>query len=191
MDWTPVLLAALSYAVVWFLFMGPPGRRSFRSVLFLTLTSLPLALAPAARFPVNLAVIAIVTAVWAVGLWDLNHLLAPMEPAEMRFDEHLRRIQRTVMMDERRLRVETWDQERAAHLEVLTTALRDLSALTPPTPEWGRLQARIVRALEFDADVYRGERRADTATGGASHARWEQIAREWSLVWAARSRFMR
>jgi len=186
-----ILIAAPSYAAVWLLFMASRGRRSFRSILFLGLTSLPLVLAGSVAFPANLALMAIVTAVWAAGLWDLNHFLAPMEPSEMRFDQDLQRIRRRVVEAEQRLRIETWDRDRNSHHEVLLAAIAEMSALMPPTPDWGGLQSQMLRALSFDAEVYGGGRRADTATGGASYARWEQVARERRRVWSARSHFMR
>lgn len=42
-------LSALAYVGVWIIFMASPTRRSIRSVLFLSVTSIPLVLAASAE----------------------------------------------------------------------------------------------------------------------------------------------
>lgn len=185
-------LASLAgYGFVWFLFIASPARRSLRSVLFLLGTSPLLVVAAVVRFPANLMVIVGLTCIWLLGLWDLHHILAPMEPREVGFDEKLGRIRRSVFEHERRMSAEQWNDAREAHLAVLRTAILQVQTLQPPTPEWAHVSDELIRALEFDADVYAAKRAANTTTGAASFARWEQLKRNWDVVRTTRSRFMR
>ncbi len=181
----------LGYLFVWYLFMASPARRSLRSVAFLLATSPLLVVAALADFPFDLLGAGAVAGLWLAGLWDLNHVLAPMAPAEVRFDEALGLIRRRVLENERRIRADQWEEHREEHLSVLQRAVSQVQALTPPNPEWHRLSEGLIRALEFDAEVYRGDRAPDTNAGAASFARWEQLKREWDLVRSARSRFVR
>ena len=61
--------------------------------------------------------------VWILGLMDFGHLLAPMEPVEVRFDQRLGAIQRRVRRSEAQIRPDTWNADRERHQEILAGAL--------------------------------------------------------------------
>jgi hypothetical protein len=185
------LALLVGYSFVWYLFMASPARRSLRSVVFLLATTPLLGLAALARFPFGLLCGGLVAGIWLTGLWDMNHFLAPMEPDEVRFDEALGRIRRRVLVHEQRIRSEQWEQARSGHLVVLQEAITQVRALTPPAAEWALLSNSLMRTLEFDARVYRGDGLPDTTTGAASFARWEKLKREWASARSLRSRFRR
>ena len=168
-----------------------PARRSFRSVVYLAASSLLIPVAAMLEPPWRFVLAAAIVGFWAVGLWDLNHVLAPMPPSEVRFDEALSGIQRAVTRSRDRVRAKEWEQDRVSHLAVLERAIAEARALNPPHSEWEMLKANAIRALEFEATVFRGSRTADSSTGSAAVARWELAGREWDRVRSERSRFFR
>lgn len=189
--WGWFAVGGLCYALVGYAFMASPARRSLRSLVFPAVTTPLLGITAVVRPPLDLAVIAGVAGLWMAGLWDLNHVLAPMDPREVRFDQRLGDIRRQIRASEDRIRPDHWGWDRPAHLDALERAIAQARDLVPPSGEWSRLRDGVVRALEFDADIYAGSRRADGATGAASLARWEQVKRQWDAVRSARSRFLR
>lgn len=120
-----LVASAGSYVAVWLLYLTSPARRSLRSVLFLLITSLPLAPAAVLPPPYDLLLAAPVAAVWILGLMDFGHLLAPMEPVEVRFDQRLGAIQRRVRRSEAQIRPDTWNADRERHQEILAGALAE------------------------------------------------------------------
>lgn len=181
----------LAYAAVWYFFMASPARRSLRSILFLAATSPLLAVAALADFPLSLMGGGFIACLWLAGLWDLGHVLAPFEPAEVRFDESLGRIRRQVRDNERGIPPGEWHEARDAHLRVLENAITEIHSLDPPSTEWAELRESLARTLEFDATVYRGDRSPDNAAAGESFARWAMLKQEWDAVRSARSNFTR
>jgi hypothetical protein len=120
-----------------------------------------------------------------------NTSLHQWTPSEVEFDQTLGQIRGSVLEHERRITPDSWDDARGAHLTVLKQAISQVQVLEPPSPDWRRLSESFIRVLEFDAEVYGASRTADSTTGAASFARWEQLKRDWDTVRAARSRFMR
>lgn len=184
----PLLLA---YGTVWLLFMASPARRSMRSIVFLLLTTPLLAVAAALPMPGSWFVVSATAALWLVGLLDLHDVLAPMPRAELQFDEGLSRIRRRVFRHERDLRSNAWEGVRQEHTRVLEAAIHDAQALRPPSAEWEQLVMGFISALEFDSEVYRGERPPNEDAAAASRARWDAVGQLWSGQRAQRSRFFR
>jgi hypothetical protein len=190
---SPILLLAsgIAYVGIWMIFLTSPARRSLRSVLFLGVTSIPLGFAGLIDGPTYWLVVGAVGLTWALGLWDLNDLLAPMPAAEARFERKLWKLQDDAVSHRRRLKLDNWEAGRTEHLAILRKAHTQASQLAPPHEEWTQLLDAVLRAFEFDIEVFSGERSMNSATASASIARWEGIGRRWEELRRRRSRFWR
>jgi hypothetical protein len=184
-------LTVLAYIGVWIMFMASPGRRSFRSVLFLIVTSLPLVVVSLVEPAAYGVVAAAVGTLWGLGLWDLREALAPMPPREARFDRTLWSICEGVLTHRRKLNLDDWEAQRDEHTALLRRTMLRIESMTPPTEPWAELLGSIKRAFEFDLSVFEAERSTNSATASASLARWEAINRRWDDVRRQRSSFWR
>lgn len=186
-----VIASALAYAGIWIIFMISPARRSFRSVLFLALTSVPLGLAATLDGIGFWALIGTVAALWFAGLWDLNDVLAPMPSSEVSFDRRLWEVRERVLSQRRGLRLTDWDVECERHLQTLLEGAANARELSPPSESWRDVQQAVLRALQFDISVFSAERAMNSASASASIARWEGVDRQWADVRRRRSHFWR
>lgn len=98
----PSLIARLAAALlIVVIYAASPARRSLRSVLFLSMTGIAWLAVSVFAEPMHQPIIGLAAvAIWLLGLWDLNHLLAPFAPDEVRFDQRLGSIRRGVLNHE-------------------------------------------------------------------------------------------
>lgn len=154
-------------AAFWALALWSPGSRNLRFLTFLAATSVVFVLVGAldgglARLSrVSLAVL------WVVGLcWGDRLRLGSLSPSERRFDEAI-----TLVEDRVRRR------GRGAVIAAdLREAIRQLEALTPPDPDWAKVQKLMLidlrSRLEEDAEPFAP---GSVALSAAAREEWRGV----------------
>lgn len=154
-------------AVFWALALWSPGSRNLRFLTFLATTSVVFVLVGAldgglARLSrVSLAVL------WVVGLcWGDRLGLGSLFPSEGRFDEAIRQV-------DDRVRRRVGGAVSAADLR---EAIRQLEALTPPDPDWAKVQRLMLidlrSRLEGDAEPLAPD---SLALSAAAREEWRSV----------------
>jgi hypothetical protein len=167
-------------AVAWLagvlLFVLHPTRRSLKSLVYVMVTVAIGFLVLALGAP-YWAVAGCLAIVWLAGLLDLRDVLAPMNSRDRKFYRQVRSIRATVAASVMGLSLEDWDQRSGDHVDLLQAQLRRTNDLRSPDEHWDQLRRAMVKAIEFDIDVFTAGRPMTGATGNASAARWEALDR--------------